>query len=67
VGEEDTSGYQEKYSESRKFHDFFLDENDVVRKVRRAQQEQKKKKKRLNYAKPVFMWGIQYPEIPGKR
>jgi hypothetical protein len=21
----------------------------------------------LNYAKPVFMWGIQYPEIPGKR
>jgi hypothetical protein len=44
-----------------RLYDFYLDEDDVVRKVRRAQQGGNKKKKRKNYGKPVFMWGIQVP------
>jgi hypothetical protein len=44
-----------------RLYDFFLDENDVVRKIRRAQKGGNKKKKRQNYGKPVFMWGIQVP------
>ena len=43
-----------------RLYDFYLDNNDEVRKVRRAQKGGNKKKKQ-NYSQPIFKYGVQVP------